>query len=1851
MPDRLLLDELSAPSPLPETVEHLPQTIDDSLLQQASQRWRASREGLRELFAASPALRDTVNELLRQELQLDGEKTGLRFAATDDEPEHIVSLTDACAFVVQQPTLETDLDQRCDLTGIGADHPMYALTPLQLLEKLKSLDPRKSHEARWAAFWEARAPRSPVSRRTRATQLYRAHFEATAHTALAHRIITAAHYKTLQQIIDSGPGALTVDDQPIHTEKLALVLSNDSKVKLPGAWVVSVGDLATAAPLLYLPGNSTSIQAFDTRAEMHTWLARQVQIPTGLPREILRADYSAALDPMATGASDLFADRHHAQLDALSNTNKDKPGIRAHGARSLVHVDLIDHQRSSAIIVAAPPKPLAPNSDIETEEKPLFGSLSAGIPLAIRQAALKRQREALEGLQDNDSDGSGYRECKEALKALETAEQASETAATSLLYRDSVLDVSAFNTAFETLRQAHRDGLYAEGRLQAALGQLDSAEHELLKAVLDSPVAAERDAEFTAASLTLALTETKDGIITTQSEQLKGALVIGRQAALSNRASTASLMLYWPGTGGGLQRFADRQTLEREVFRIADHDSDLSLQLSPINADPLHHCLNELVADFEAKAGLLRGKPEQADALEILRQGCLAHVQVPVHAARSLAFAHLLEQERSGTLAGHLPDWLIKLKTNERSGLKQNIEAYIAAMRESHTLMTLALEPRDDFTRRHLHARLRKDFSLEGHFSIQVELPDATKTEQIPESGPAGNRKTTVIVPSKTRSKMSLEDLAQLNIDNVHSVLNDSLSQRLIFLRLEVTATLKEDRTRLLNGINLTYLRRVLPELDLPKAYEQKIHDAFRGAAGESEFVKQHRRESLIEPWRLMLKIQSETARLQKHLSHDEAALLNTAIDADTAEAWQANGKRLVLLPVSLKVGGKDTPGEGPVTLSGVSLIEEQLSGVTLLYLPDSHDGQFFRRYDTLEAARKGLFTLCGSDKWIEYLAGRALQGNVRAHVSRIGQAVEKNFDAIIEVGVRWPASTSLAAHLLDAHMGRLVEAHRGTSRSNDELFFERYALKGPRAFNYIKMALGMVPFVGSVLALYQAWTAANQATAAFLRGDVADGLAEVESMLLSLIDALMDLLPGEAVASTLARTTRALTQARQLHALLGNIAALYGKTRREARHILARFKHYEYEKPISLAGIEPGSHGLYRGIYRHADGNFIERQGRLYQVELSRDSRSWRLSGNSRRTYKQPIALDETGHWDTWFGVYGTTLEGGLPGGGNVAGHLVDSLAPYWPPAIRQRLPRWLVDRDFRRHHRLTAAADDLADQLQARGAQSDRVLNAYREAPVANRPAMWPAVEAACMGDIQLAKQRYQTLTELSELTHGRKRREVMNMQGKAAWLLSDRYRRRAVHASHNVHFLTLKINVLRQVRDSLPYNTLARRLKILEEIRVLRIEIVKQLEHMEALKEQVNLWYQRMLAKDRPKISALVDNLNTTHSDANLLYLKTSQRLEIVKKAGSPDDASWLYLLQMAEPLRRHIDRVLYDQYDMPNIMGTIAERNRMHQECVDASVEFRREMAFWTASYPQFFHMEVVEPLLEGIDRMAARARDSINKPPAPRVAGRPLQRVFITDDNQLRHGVEQWDNVTQTRRYKSTGPGGYEEIYEQGADGKLRLSNPRPQVARSPKGLGLATLVTEAQQRLDDVTNYRAKVQRNANEGMLPVNLEHMMKGRAGELTTRAEDITAKSAQHPIIQRLRDQASELLVEGRAIRTQRSLTSQKPTDGMLDDLINQNAVEIRKTRPIQQLADHQGQANFLQEYEVWNLTQEPAQLLWYVHFHYRSATRPLRKIERGHLKLPQDRFLTHADDPTLLDSRITEQSIVLRHFEGL
>ncbi|MBK5527828.1 hypothetical protein JFT86_12845 [Pseudomonas sp. TH06] len=1845
MPDRLLLNAPALEPPAQSTAARLPAHHDEGLLLNAAHRWRESCEALHQLFADVPTARDTLLRVLKQQLNLEQTGAGLLFAAQDPRPERFIPMVQVCAFVFQQPLAKIAVEASCRVTGLSTAHALFGLTPAQLLARLKTLPIEQALQTRWNTYWDARTPGSPVSRRERASQLYREHLDATAQLAFAQRSLTAEQLlalATLQEASAATPA--------ITTEQLSLVLSNGSKVKLPAAWVISFGTEAPVSQWLYLPLRPEAFQVFAQRQDLESWLSTQSLVPTGLPHTDLHFEYTGRNLPLTAGMTDLLAHLYKAQFDALRNGSVGKANLYEQASQALDNVDQTDHQRNTGAVFAFPPT--LDNVVVEPEQQALFGSLYADIPWPLRQAALNRQRDALETLLDGADTNTALQPFKQTHETLEAAEQAADKAATALLGRPRALDLATFNREFTALHQAHKSGLQAEADLQGLLSQLSETERDRIKALLETPQ--NPGAEHVAASLVLSSHE--QGADNPAPAELNGPFVMTHPQALLDRESPHSVLLYWPGNGGGLQRFANRRVLEQQVFKIAGQDAALALQLKKISGDPLQHGLSQLTSDFDEQAGLLRSrfadastKNQYDEQLAALRQRSLGALQVPVNAARSLAFTQVLEQANSGTLADVLPDWLARLSTADRSALKQLIEAFLLAMQRSHEQLTLALQPRDDFTRTHLHERLRKDFALKGSFEITLDLPDSVKMVKRYKPAPGHSGYELVPEPSATRSKMPLVELAQLNIDNTPSMQLEPLSLRLTYMRVEVSASDAVEAETLKKGLTLTWLKRVLPELDLPLAYEKRIREAFTGAPDESTFVREHRRECLVESWRAMLKLQGEFARLQNHISQDELQILSIATDANTAQAWQAERKRIVIRPAYLSVGGADTPNEGAVTLSGVTFIEEQVSGITLLYLPDSPDDRFLRRYDNLESARMALYKMCMQDSWIRYLAGRALQGNVRAHESRLNEAVLKHFDAIIGVGERWPPGTSFATHLLDAHMGRLIEAHRGTSRSNDALYMERYALKGPRAFNYLKMAIGLLPFIGTAIAVYDAWTAANQSVAAFLRGDIGEGLAELESVLLSLIDAAMDLLPGELAFSAVSRAARSVTRARQMRVLLRTTAALQNTSRRQARHLAARFSGYEYEKPISLAGLQPGTDGLYRGIYRHADGDFIVRQGRIFEVQRSNDSRNWRLRGTRKATYKQPVALNDNGEWDTWFGVYGSTFEGGGLGGGNVIGHLADTLDPIWPQAIRQRLPRWWVDRNFRRHHLLTALADDLSEQLEIRGGNSDVTLNRYASAKTDEaRQALIPAAEAAAIGDIEIAIRRYQTLLELEPLTHGNKRRALIEMQSGTAAVLTDRYARRAIHNSHSTSPLITRIEALNKQLDELPQDALVQRLTLMEERRQLRLEYLRKLDQMEVLRVDVNHWYERIrIAADKKVVASLVDDLNAKHSTFLLSFQKTYQRLEAVQRAGSIGDASWLYLLGQARRLREKVARALNTHHDLLSANVTRVQRDAILQDCVDTYAQFAREMKVWTASYPQYFHEELIEPLMSGFEKLGEQARKSISNPVhAAPPAGEINRKVFPTEDDQWLIGVEKWDKKNNKHQYEMHSG----EIWEQTASGKYRLSSPAA-ATPAPPPLSLSTLVAEARKRLDSQAAYRARVDSYADQDMLPVDLEHMLVSEAAELNLRADRIANIAPQNPVITQLRNKATELIASGRALRTRQSLTTKSPTDGMLLDLIEQHAVEIRKVQPLKNISKRGARKDYLQEYEIWDLTLIPSELLWYAHFHYTRATPVMRVFEKAHLKLPEHRFSTRADDPDLPTADIGRQSAVLEYFEAL
>lgn len=1653
-------------------------------------------------------------------------------------------------------------------------------------------------------WWNARARGTDQSRKAQANRLYRQHFEASSQWAFAQGILDTEQIQTLQAFIDPPAQTATPATPKVYVEQMQFKDDKGLSVSLSGALVITRDTAQPVAQLLYLPSLPSAWMTFENRVDMESWLIEhqpqmfdQPRLPTGT----LRVDYTELeRSVLQTSAESLWA--------RLPVTPDDRP-----------HNELI----------LAPPADL-PDADTN-DDGVLFGQLSPDIPLGVRRQALEQQRTALDALLGENFQGDhtdpSLQRLQRQMDALTAAEQASSTAATALLNTDSaqqMLELRHKNRPhYATLYQARLDGLRAEAELQLSLNQINTEEHQWLTRVLDAPDQAP-GTDLVVARLVLSATDTEGDTLRTQTEELDGVLLFTKASALLPD-STDSLLLYWPGRFGGLQRFSSLQALEQSLFKRAANDNILVLHVLPLSGPPFEYALQTQLHSCEQQAArLMTANPVPSRAsqrtveLEKLREQTLARLTVPLSAAREQVYAHILEQNRSSALAAQLPSWHGQLSAEQRERLKASFRSYIVAMKRSHEWLERELPPREAFSKKAVDARLRQDFDLTQQVEVVLDVPDSTTWRKVVVEGAApGTPQQNVLVASEQRSKLSIGELALGNIDQ-------EMWWRLSFMQVEVSGADAVQRQKVKSGVTTSWLRKLVTELDVAGKYETLIRETFLGSSTASTFSNEYRRESLSEPWRLMLRLQGEFAVLAKDIDANGRQVLEIAIEANSREAFSANGKRIELLPAHLTVGGKDTHAEGPSTLSGVTFIVEHVSGLTLLYLPDSPDGVFLRQFGSLEQARIRLFNDCLRNSMVNYLAGRALKGDFAHHVSRINQALLKNFDGLIGVGTPWPASTSLATHLLNVHMGRLLEAHRATSRSNDALYLEQVALKSGAMFNYLKMAVGMLPFVGATIALYDAWNSANLAVAAFLRGDVGHGLAEVEAVLLSLIDAAMDILPGTIATPAAARIA---TRSRQLRALSKSPGALQVSTQHQARRSLERFKGYEYEKPISLAGLHPGSEGIYRNVYRHADGDFMLRQGRIYRIELEGNPPRWRLVGTSSRTYKQPIALDESGHWNTHYAVYGTVIEGGGVGGGAVLGHMADGLDPIWPAAIRNRLPRWWTDRALRRQLTLTNTADAYTRRLDVQTRSSNATLEHYFALDPLQRPAFRVRADAACANDIDIAQAHYLNLDELMLYSHGRKRTHIEDIQSRCAWTIVDRSVRRIGLVKERLLEHLDRIDQLIARSDTTPLTDTAAHLQLMAQRKQVRKDFLKDFDQLHTTVEEANRWNRRITNRiQKSKMAQDMATVNEKFSDANHFYLKTAHTLEIIAHYDAVSDLSWMYFHVQLKAARNKVGRALLTQHHLPQVSATVSQRNKVLEDCLATYVEFRRQLGAWTLSYSQHLDLEQVTEFLDNLDKVEDFARHAIKtRPSVVPKEGRPGQQLFETEDNQLLIGIASTDAVTRQKRFTIEGVDGRTETWLPRSSGKYHLSEP-PVSVQPELPTDVRPLLAEARNRLEAANAYTRKVEGYARQNMLPVDLEHMMSSEATELTTRARAIERLSPTEAVALQLRNRADQMLRTGRTLRINQTMSSKTPTEGYLDYLLEQQVVDIRKEGGLRDLGKRaDGRRDFLQEYEVRDLRSEPAQTLWYAHFHYTSAKPQFSDFVKGHLKRPEQRNL--------------------------
>jgi hypothetical protein len=479
----------------------------------------------------------------------------------------------------------------------------------------------------------------------------------------------------------------------------------------------------------------------------------------------------------------------------------------------------------------------------------------------------------------------------------------------------------------------------------------------------------------------------------------------------------------------------------------------------------------------------------------------------------------------------------------------------------------------------------------------------------------------------------------------------------------------------------------------------------------------------------------------------------------------------------------------------------------------------------------------------------------------------------------------------------------------------------------------------------------------------------------------------------------------------------------------------------------------------------------------------------------------------------------------------------------------------------------------------------------------------------------------------SHGRKRKQIEDIQSRCAWIIVERSLRRIGLVNDRLLEHLDRLDQLFARSDTTPATDTVAHLQLMAQRKQIRKDSLKDIDQLYNTVEEANRWNRRITNQvQKSKIAQDMATVNEKLNDANRVYLKMGHTLEIIARYEAVTDLSWKYFHEQFKAARNKVGRALRTQAHLPQVSASVSQRNKVLEDCLATYTEFRRRLNAWTLGYSQHLDLEQVTAFLDNLDKVEDFARHAIKtRPSVVPKQGRPGQQLFETEDNQLLIGIASTDAVTRQKRFTITGVDGRTETWLPRSSGKYHLSEP-PVSVQPELPTDVRPLLTEARNRLEAVNVYTRKVEGYARQNMLPVDLEHMMSSEATELTTRARAIERLSPTEAVALQLRNRANEMLRKGRTLRIEQSMNSKTPTEGYLDYLLEQKAVDIRKEGGLRDLGKRaDGRRDFLQEYEVRDLRSDPPQTLWYAHFHYTSAKPQFGDFVKGHLKLPEQRNL--------------------------
>ncbi len=1769
-----------------------------NLLVAARQAQTLSAAHLRTLLGQAPSLQQTLHATLRAHLQLDPSSCGLRH-----DQSQVTLLTFAARLLVSP--VSANAFAEWSNWGFSETHANWSvaqwtqyLTPIVVSARLRApLD-----------YWQGRMPGTAISRQRHASNLLREHFASSLD--IAYGIATLQTDDWLQGKQAVLPCAHLAWRQ---TDNRALVSTSALLIGPPperSQWLL-YQPRARHPVLVFANLESLKDWSFQNRSSL--WSDPLSSVAQGTRDDVVITPFDgdgfAALVAHILSRNDAVTDHQLLTASQQSDTDPlDWTDLQAWEAERSAAVSASPDATHEAAIDGV----IAADAQLAQEEVH-FACLEQHLPIRWRNQQVEYQEMLLEQHLDGDQEPTSDKltQLREQQAALEQLQDSQELYLLELPDEVSSTDWQAV-TGEQTREAQITDGLcqalLKEARLRHLLGELSDAHLQWVERLVDRPEPSlQRPVQ--ACSLELVAED--------HTWQLCGYMTLHAIPDQDDEDPDRSVLLYRPGQRGGLMAFDDASALDArllatlqgawpdallesasprdaaQLFDILASASQVTLKRVPIDTHFMQHCVRSIVTALPAPAS---------------RQQARQRLCIAENRARALAVARFAEKNRTEHLQKRMMS-LQHLEAEQITELASLIRTLEGALQASGDLLKLSLPDRTEYARLKLLNHLRSAFNLEHVPRISLDIADSVTLQKTvtgqSAAGGAGSRDVPVF--SKERSEVDLETFILWALDSDRS------------LRLHDAAIKIEPANDVLQkAITADYIANLIEQLDVAGNYEKRITETYLGFAHESAWEAQWRQETLRLPYACRLQLLAQIR--PTNLDADGQRLLETfcreQLDPDVRRTIAHHA-------VELRPGVAADGSSDRIGLSGLHIIQGP-TGPSLLYLPEAPSGQVIGQYANASEACLALQNMALNDDMARYLASQSQEGNPQHHLGYIKTALQKGFHGFIEIGVARPESLPTYEARLD--MGQRIRAHRASSRSQADLSltvpdnFDRYF------FLMLRLALGISPGAGTVLALYDGWNAATAAVQAFGAGNTHEGLQQLTSVLQSLTDALLTLAPLASTASAPALSARQLTQQRQRLDPLRSAGGI-------RKSPPSPFAGYEVELPTGPMLRSQHRQGAL--VFEHMDSqqHYISRNDAWYAVDWDATYSTWRLKPHGNRSYPQAVRLSEHGRWETPGRLSGLLVDDGLAGGGGALTTLYDHGVAYWRRALG-RQPRQLTGMEL---------AYDINDELQ-------RIRSRMGAKELAYKTAKRQVTDLEHLSDgqrVAIAKARRELGDELNRslefntlsLARLRERRSTLSRTHYSNFtaqcetninelhvldmhLTSERFIMatdqvtRAAEAIRALHGQTVAAALVQRLTEA----SLRANQEMIDVLQEVERIAVRHHTRLGQLQGPMATHYASKVAQTRLTLDAT--NARLVRASILSTTLFTSQAIEHAQIG-----AFMGHFLEQGMTLRS----ALYSQIQLPRAGLSRAQERRFLANARDRYRTFLSHLTAWEDTFQNLLSpvetrafRQLTHQLISQIEDTLDNARALSKRPQAQpdRHLSRP--RMFETVEGPL-IGTEVIEGGQTRMRINQPNSDQPHSIYAMNQAGQWQLAGQQ----RAAPTQTVAELVDAANARLNDLARQQAKLRQYQTPQALPVDLEDIAQGHAQQLRFIASSIRQRAgdaitpAQTTLARRLDAAAEQMRALGRQLRIEQTKATSKPSASYLEYLVEQGEVEVAWSRTLKPKVDRRNQPiEYLEEYRIDDAaTQQP---LWYAHFHFRSKpAQGFTRLEAGHLKLASER----------------------------